>query len=172
MFYSKTLIISDLLREELKTPLGSLITGSVDACNDRLKSKVAEGKHRCLILVGDTVSRNAIQAGIEADVIIVDNKEMRRESPPISVEGRRKFNLHNAQGSIDVTAWNVLDSAIGTGKSAVIVDGEEDLLALAAVYVAPLESLVVYGQPGEGIVLVTVTTEKKMEVAEILSRMA
>lgn len=171
MFNGKTLTLTDQLREQLKEPLGLLISGSINTCNDYLKSRVSDGKRGSLILVGDTVSRNAIQAGIKPDVIIVDNKEMRKESPPILMEDRRQFSLCNAQGSIDLTAWDVIDRAIRTGDSAVIVEGEEDLLVLVAVSVASVGSLVVYGQPKKGIVLVTVTPEKKKEVACILSHM-
>jgi hypothetical protein len=172
LFDVKTLILTDLLRQQLKKPLGTLITGSIVSCNDYLRSHISDGKQTCVILVGDTVSRNAIQAGLEPDVIIVDNKEMRRESPQVLLGNRRQFKLYNAQGSIDATSWDVLDKAIKAGKSAVIVDGEEDLLVLVAISLAPVGSLVVYGQPREGIVLVTVTPEKKKEIAEFLSCMA
>ncbi len=47
----------------------------------------------------------------------------------------------------------------------IIVDGEEDLLTLIAVLVRARRSLVVYGQPHEGIVVVKVTSEKKAEAA-------
>ena len=65
-----------------------------------------------------------------------------------------------------------MDKAIKMGRSAVIVDGEEDLLALVAISVAPDGSLVVYGQPNEGLVLVPVTSQKKKEIADILALMA
>jgi hypothetical protein len=168
----KTLLLTEHLRQQLKKPLGTLITGSIVVCNDYLKSRISDGKPTCVILVGDTVSRNAIEAGLEPDVIIVDKKEMRKESPPVLVGDRRQFKLYNAQGSIDATSWDVLDEAIKAGESAVIVDGEEDLLVLVVISLAPVGSLVVYGQPKEGIVLVTVTPEKKREIAEILSCMA
>jgi uncharacterized protein (UPF0218 family) len=51
------------------------------------------------------------------------------------------------------------------------VDGEEDLLTLIAVLNAPEKSLVVYGQPYEGIVVVKVTAKKKAEAMEILKAM-
>jgi hypothetical protein len=81
------------------------------------------------------------------------------------------LTLFNAQGSINSASWDVIDQAIKIGNSAVIVEGEEDLLALVAISVAPEGSLVVYGQPNEGIVLVNVTSQKKREIADILARM-
>jgi len=53
----------------------------------------------------------------------------------------------------------------------IVVDGEEDLLVIVAVLYAPEGSLVVYGQPGEGIVVVRVTGEKRAEAVGILKAM-
>jgi uncharacterized protein (UPF0218 family) len=41
------------------------------------------------------------------------------------------------------------------------VEGEEDLLTLVAMAVAPLGSFVIYGQPGEGLVVVEVDDAAK-----------
>jgi hypothetical protein len=53
----------------------------------------------------------------------------------------------------------------------VVVDGEEDLLTLVAVLHAPEKSLVVYGQPQEGIVVVRVTKQKKEMIRRIVEAM-
>jgi hypothetical protein len=50
----------------------------------------------------------------------------------------------------------------------IIVEGEEDLATLPAILMAQFGSVVAYGQPNEGIVLVEVTKEKKREIADIL----
>ncbi len=170
--FEKTLLLNDSLRKQLKNPLGILVVGTFDKCNDHLRSTIAKEKPPSLILVGDTVSRNALQAGIYPDVIIIDNKEMRHNSPSAAPLGDRKqFGLLNTPGSINAAAWAVIDRSIKVGNSAVIVDGEEDLLVLVVIAVAPVGSLVVYGQPNEGIVLVNVTLAKKKEVVDLLGRM-
>ena len=51
------------------------------------------------------------------------------------------------------------------------VDGEEDLATLPAVVAAPAGATVVYGQPGEGMVRVTVDEATKSEVRDLLLRM-
>ena len=53
----------------------------------------------------------------------------------------------------------------------IVVDGEEDLLALVALLHAPLNALVVYGQPYEGIVAVKVTKRKRQEARRIMEAM-
>ena len=51
------------------------------------------------------------------------------------------------------------------------MDGEEDLLALAAVLFAPFGSMVVYGQPKQGIVVIDVTEDSKRRIHDIVERM-
>jgi uncharacterized protein (UPF0218 family) len=53
----------------------------------------------------------------------------------------------------------------------VLVEGEEDLLTLVAVLKAPENSLVVYGQPHEGIVAVRVDKTTKEKVRQIVETM-
>jgi len=51
-----------------------------------------------------------------------------------------------------------------------IIDGEEDLLVLPVVQYAPIGSVVYYGQPGEGLVKVVVTKEKKRQVVALVAQ--
>ncbi len=171
MYKPKTLLLPDSLREQLKQPFGQLVTGSISECNHVIETAIQEEAPPIVVLVGDTVSRHAIEAGIRADLIIVDNMEMRRSSPPVSLGPRKTFRLLNSQGTIAANSWNVISRALSTGDSAVVVEGEEDLLVLVAASIAPIRSFVVYGQPNVGIVLVRVSAEKKRELAKVLAQM-
>ncbi len=51
------------------------------------------------------------------------------------------------------------------------MDGEEDLLTLVAILVAPAGSIVAYGQPEIGIVLVRISEDKKDEIQALIDRM-
>jgi len=51
------------------------------------------------------------------------------------------------------------------------VCGEEDLATIPAVVYAPIGSIVIYGQPKEGVVLIKVTPETKLRFAEMLRNM-
>ena len=65
-----------------------------------------------------------------------------------------------------------IKDAFGTRKPArVLVNGEEDLLAIPAIIFAPEGSSLFYGQPGQGIVMVTVDTAAKLRSRAILKRM-
>ena len=171
MSLSKTLILPESLREQLKRPLGTLVTGSISDCNHAIQAEIRREESSKIVLVGDTVSRHAMEAGIQADLVIVDNKEMRRSSIPIQLESRKTLNLANSQGTIAAASWETVAQALKIGNSAIVVDGEEDLLVLVVVSVAPLGSLVVYGQPNVGIVLVRVSVENKRQIAHVLEQM-
>ena len=155
----------------MKKPLGQLVLGTHSECNLALKRVVDLEKPSRVILVGDTVSRNAIQSGIKPDVLVIDHREKRSRAEEFAHDKPRIFRTRNEPGMIDLLTWNAVAEAIEKGDSAVLVDGEEDLLTLVAVAVAPKGSLVVYGQPGEGIVLVRVTEGKKGEIEAIIDGM-
>lgn len=171
MFIVPKLLLTDSQRLSLKEPLGDLVTGNESECNRAIKTLQDTEKPSRLILVGDTVSRNAVLYGIRPDVMIIDHLEKRIEVAEFAYERPRIFRTRNDAGTIDLLAWSVVAEAVDKGESIVIVDGEEDLLTLAAVAVAPLGSAVVYGQPGEGVVIVRVSAQKKNEIMSIVDSM-
>jgi len=52
----------------------------------------------------------------------------------------------------------------------IFVRGEEDLAALPAILLAPEGSVVLYGQPDEGVVFVSITKSKKEEILDLLDK--
>ena len=85
---------------------------------------------------------------------------------------RQKITAVNQAGTVDPSAWSALGKAvILKSRVSVIVEGEEDLLVLPLISLTPIGSLIVYGQPREGMVVVEVTKEIKGWVEEFLSRM-
>jgi uncharacterized protein (UPF0218 family) len=124
-----------------------------------------------LILVGDTISRNAIQSGIEPNILIIDRLEKRSKAVPFLFHGMNLVRVKNAPGRIEMNAWNAINEAIRDRKTLVEVDGEEDLLTIPAVLNAPIGSLIVYGQPGVGIVIITVSEEMKSATQRLLDAM-
>jgi len=157
------------VRQQLKNPIGILVEGTSVVCNDALRKAVDKVKPSPTILVGDTISRNAEASGIIADVMVVDNLEKRHESVSrITPSERNIFHFENHPGTIDANAWDIIRSAIQKRNSLVIVEGEEDLLTLVAVGVAPLGSLVAYGQPDRGIVIIVVSNVEKSLVEQLI----
>jgi uncharacterized protein (UPF0218 family) len=160
------------LRVKLKEPLGRLIRGSFAETMNQMEIIVKEKSPLKIISVGDTVSRNLHERRIIPQLAITDNKSMRKKTRTVLFPGKRLVHVSNPPGTITEEAIVAVKEALNTGKETqIIVEGEEDLLTLIAVEYAPEKSLVVYGQPHEGIVLVEVTPEKKTEARAILKAM-
>jgi len=160
------------LRIKLKKPLGTLIRGSFAETMRIFKVMAEKEAPALLISVGDTVSRNLTENHILPQLSIVDNRVMRRSAQPFPLETEKTIHVKNPPGTITEEALEAIQEAIKSDcRVKMVVDGEEDLLTLVAVLYAPENSLVIYGQPYEGIVVIKVTPEKKAEIAEILKAM-
>lgn len=167
-----TLFLPEALRSELKSPLGLLIRGSVDETTGELRELIDSLKPKKIISVGDIVSESMLRRGLKVDVFIVDNKSMRKPTEPLCFKADKSFILTNPAGTITSEAWRVIGEAINSrGLVKVLVDGEEDLLTIVAVLLAPENSMVIYGQPGEGVVVIKVDDKSKRRMLEILGRM-
>lgn len=160
------------LRDELKQPLGTLAKGTPGDTMKTLKKLVEVGRLAMLISVGDYTSKNILSAGLPLKLAIIDNKVMRRDVEPWFPSGWKIFSVENPPGMITASSWRAIEAAINLNKEAiVIVRGEEDLLTLPVIALAPIGSLVVYGQPSEGIVVVEVTEERKRWTSDFLNKM-
>jgi len=160
------------LRVKLKDPFGRLIQGSFAETMGKMENIVKREKPPKIVSVGDTVSRNLHEHQINPQLSITDNKRMRRRIKPRIFTGKNVVHVKNPQGTITEEAITAVREALESDEHVhIIVDGEEDLLTLISVLYAPEKSLVVYGQPYEGIVVVKVTSEKKTEAMEILKTM-
>jgi len=148
------------------TPSGKLIKKTS-------KLKTAAKNARLIISVGDIVSENLVKIGRQADVSIVDLKTRRGKIlNPTALKGET-IVVRNDAGSINFQAVKAYIKSLKiSGKRVVKVDGEEDLLALPATLLAPLGSLVLYGMPNKGVVVVEVNEEKKEEVSRLLKKLS
>jgi len=168
----KIRILTSALRQKLKAPLGLLIRGSTEDTIRKIEKLIKEEKPSTIISVGDVVSESMIKHHILPQVLVVDNKVMREPITPISINADRNIQVKNPPGTIMDETWIVMEEAVqGNRRTKVLIDGEEDLLALVAIFCAPIGSLVVYGQPKEGIVAVKVTEDKKEEIHEFVEAM-
>jgi len=159
------------LRSRLKAPMGELIPGPRESSIARLKQIVKSANPSRIICVGDFVSELVAKSSVPVDLSIIDNRVMRRETKSSRVKAKNKFWTSNPAGTIQMSAWAAISEAMEKPESILIVRGEEDLLALAAMALAPQGALVVYGQPCEGMVAVRVDRAKKSEVKAIVSQM-
>lgn len=160
------------MRKDLKKPQGLLIEGPFPDTMKRLKELVEIVKPSLIISVGDIVTSHMLKEGISMDVLVVDNKTMRKPIQPIVVDVDQTLYAMNPPGTITHEAWATIRQAIEkNGRTKVIIDGEEDLLTVVSVLSAPDNAFVVYGQPQVGIVVVKVTEEAKEKMGRIMNLM-
>lgn len=156
----------------MKKPLGILLQGTLEEIIDKLREIIKIDKPMRIVTVGDRVSQDISDHNILPDVLIVDNRIMRNEVPPVSVNVDQVMSVKNHRGTITEEAWRTIERATRDSiRKKIIVDGEEDLLALVAVLTIPEDSLVIYGQPTKGMVVVKATLDMKREVSKIIQAM-
>ena len=171
MFSVPTYLLPERLRTKVRRPLGELVQGSDIDLGQLLRKITVQEKPKKLILVGDSVSRQASQAGVATDVMIIDNLEKRQKAISYAHSRSRVITARNQAGRIEDEARLAVERAIRGEADLVEIDGEEDLLAVIAVLAAPVGSLVVYGQPNEGVVLVRVSAARKAAAERLLQQM-
>jgi len=160
------------MRSELKMPLGLLLEGEPRETVARLGEMLKRMRPPMLATVGDVTSGNLLDAGLHPDIVVVDHRVMRVSVEPLELDDRAKIPARNQPGTIDADAWRALGEAVRLKSGvAVIVEGEEDLLVLPLIVLMPLASVIVYGQPLVGMVLVRVTEERKTWAEGFMNRM-
>jgi uncharacterized protein (UPF0218 family) len=167
-----TVTLTPIQRQELKKPLGKLIKGSPKQAMKKIEKLLQKEKPNQIISVGDIVTQNLIKNEVPIHVMIIDNKVQRQQIQPIKVEAEKTLHIKNPPGTIATETWTIIQQALGNEQTTkILVDGEEDLLAIVAVIQAPANSLVIYGQPHEGIVTMKVTAETKKRMRKIIEEM-
>ena len=131
---------------------------------------------KVIISVGDISSLTLLELGIKPSLMIYDHIT-RREA--LSHIQQKKLQIQaekmvlNKPGTIRRRAIFAIHDAIktvlNTGNNLGIkVIGEEDLLVLPTILMAPLGSLICYGQKDLGFIVVTVTEKIKEKIKELL----
>ena len=96
---------------------------------------------------------------------------MRKSIEPIEFD-REQRCVSNPPGTISAEAQRILFQSIQKYKTlAIIVEGEEDLLVLPLMVQMPIGSVIIYGQPREGMVVITLTEERKNWAKNFIDQM-
>lgn len=155
----EALRLPDRLRPALSRPLGRLLRGRVDEIYASLKALVEELKPPRLVAVGDVVVEDSLKHGLNLDLAVRDLKTKRSpRDPSISWGFREVVRVKNPAGLITAEACRRIAQCLERGGGVLVeVEGEEDLLAIPCVLHAPVGSIVIYGQPSEGVVAMVVS---------------
>ncbi|MDD2439227.1 MAG: DUF359 domain-containing protein [Methanosarcinaceae archaeon] len=162
------------LRPLMKKPLGTLYRGKGKDTIEKFVGRLENPTK--LISVGDVTTFHLLEAGVFPDLCIVDDRTQRF---PVSDEVlvRTKDRLYrevlvdNPAGTISEELILTLEKAVRAKTPVrIFVRGEEDLATLPVIALAPLGTVVLYGQPDEGVVFVEVTEEKKAFVLGLFKK--
>ena len=156
------------IRNQLKIPLGDLIK---DVNKENILSKISS--ESIVITVGDRTTENMIDLGIRPQIQVIDGLEKRNQrNIPIDKTIRTELTCKNPSGEITEESIQTIQNAFSCERPVrIIVKGEEDLLVIPVCIFAPENSVVMYGQPNEGLVFVHVTPEMQAKVQKILDSM-
>jgi GTP-dependent dephospho-CoA kinase len=143
----------------LKRPFGTLVVEK-EITKQKIVSMLEDAKK--IITVGDATTERILSFGITPDIAVTDGVERRSLRDRSINYHAKEIYCTNPAGMISDEAMEVLQKALESSAPIRIkVQGEEDLLALPLFARAPKGSVVLYGQPLEGIVLVKITEEKQ-----------
>jgi len=159
--------LPDDLRDQLKKPLGDLISDNDPNKENIIKKNFAES---VIITVGDRTTENMLQLGLKPQIQIIDGLEKRNQRiVPADDTINTNLSCRNPPGEITEESIQVIQKAFSSEPPVrITVDGEEDLLVIPACIFAPENSVVMYGQPNEGLVIVQVTPEILAKIQKIL----
>jgi uncharacterized protein (UPF0218 family) len=155
----KTYILQEKDKPKLRKVSGKEIFGKEKEIKEKYEKILKREKFKKIITVGDYCSLN-----LPSDIKIFDGKVRRRKIKKILPYS---LKCKNKRGTIQREVWPTIKKAIKENKN-VFVEGEEDLLTIPAVLLAPNNSLVVYGIPKKGISLIKVNQKTKKKFKNLL----
>lgn len=162
--------LPDSLRDSLKTPMGLLIKDSEVTKENILRTMP---KDAFLITVGDATTEKMITFGLDPSLQIVDSMEKRNKRDLPMGYTKTVLECVNPAAEITDESISVIKKAFQVDMPVrIVVKGEEDLLVLPAALHAPENSIIMYGQPNEGLVIVTVTEEIRNKASKIMNSMS
>ena len=171
-----TLKMAAALDSELKTPMGTLFEGPEDdpeigmaAALDGLPTP-----HGVIITVGDVTTKTMLDMGLIPDIALIDGQTKRTELEDEFKVDCSQFavQLHavNPAGLLTPSLNQAVAEALRAEQSVVLeVDGEEDLAPLVIHCLAPIGTVVMYGQPKTGVVVQYTSLEVKSRCRHLLS---
>jgi len=131
-----------------------------------------------IITIGDICTIKIFEEIREPDLCVIDMKTKRninlnsKQISKMAEVGQKIINTINKPGTISADLWNSIKEGLKSKiRTKIIVEGEEDLAALAAISMADLGAKVIYGMPDRGMVVVDVTQQEKKRANSFLKRM-
>lgn len=157
-----------ILLDTLKEPLGKILQ------EQQLGSVIK--KDDVCIAVGDESAVTLHKYNFNLKLAIVDYKtqrEMRMDlKEQIAQIGDKVVRVENPAAMITEALWDAIENALnGEADVRIEVEGEEDLATIPCVALAPINTIIVYGMPDQGLVVARIDDETKQLVQKALEQM-
>jgi len=153
--------------QRFKKPAGVLIKNemiNLDSLSPYLKTQL-------IISVGDATTEKLLSLNIVPSIQIVDGREQRERRKLPEKRYATEIKCVNPASSISNDAIIAFKNALTSEKPVrITVDGEEDLMGVVILAFAPDDSVMFYGQPLEGLVVVRVNEESRNRFKEVINR--
>ncbi len=173
--------LPDKLKAVLREPLGDVIFGDIShkksVVNEMVKT-IRTRKPPAIFAIGDIIVASLYERSIAPSISIIDflsRREAVEETQMSKFKTQIVKRYRNRAGTIERGAVSRIkllrDRYMNNNKPQVLgIWGEEDLLALPSILLAPLDSVVLYGQYNLGVVVVQITEQKKIQVFQLLQK--
>jgi len=161
--------LPDSLRDQLKIPLGILLPiGQDNKAN--IQKYLLDDSY--IITVGDRTTEKMIDFDLIPSLQIIDGLEKRIKRDILKLGSAFELKIDNPAAEITLESIEVIKKAFSLNPPIrLTVNGEEDLLVLPVCIHAPENSVILYGQPNKGLVLVQITTEIRNKAQALLDLM-
>jgi hypothetical protein len=174
--YDSVLKMAKALDDELKIPMGELFMGPEgDPEIAMLATLDALPNPRGMIVaVGDVTVKTLIDIGLTPEIALIDGHTKRTKLEESDCVNTSIFAYvlaaENPPGLLTPSLRGAIENAILADESVVIeVNGEEDLAPIFIHLIAPLGTIVLYGQPGLGVVMRITDIAAKERCRDLLS---
>lgn len=168
IWFEKDLLLPENLRQELQKPFGELLL---------VNTGLSVGSS-LTITVGDVTAKLFNERGLNHELSVIDFKVEREQKyfniTELGFSGDENIVVvDNPAGSISKNLFKELSKIFEKkiGKTILRINGEEDLAVLPLILLAPLNTVIYYGQPHEGLVKIKVTPEAKNAAYNLVSKL-
>ncbi len=165
-FFKKDFVISENLRHKLQKPFGKLYNKILSVKNSDIPY---------LITVGDITTLNFNRLNLKQDISVIDFYVARKKNffsfSQLGFTGNEKVvTAYNPPGHITSDLTIKVLGLFNLERERIIlkIEGEEDLAVLPLILSAPLNSIIYYGQPGQGVVEIKVSEDIKEKAYNLL----
>lgn len=161
--------LPDSIRDQFKNPLGVLIP-EPQATKETIQKHLDSNSF--VITVGDRTTQKMIEFDLIPSLMIVDGQEKRSKRQAPQFDSATQITVDNPAAEITLQSIDVIKKALTMNPPVrILVNGEEDLLVLPVCIHAPENSVIMYGQPNEGLVVVKISTEIRNKAQRLVELM-